>query len=386
MKAIQLREQRSKLVADANALVPADSKLLTSELRSQIEAMLAEAKGLDSMIASFEAEETREQEQRGRNLNLSNTGNGVEHADEDATRTAFRNYLRTGKVESRELSVSTDGVLIPTFVAEPAVAMKSPGSIYSLVGKMATETGAPVKVPYWNDLANSWVLNSAALSTTDPAVSAGPTISVDDLRFNPLLLDNSLVTDASFDITGQVVSDITTRYIRNMSNWITNGNGSNIAGLTSITAGVTTGTTLVLAYKDIVSLVTSLDPAYSQNAVLTFSTLMQANVLEIVDGNGRPIFTPYVDAPKTGFAGGILGYPVQFNQFLPGTLTSGNIAMQFGDFKAGYVAREVQPGIRVKVLDQLYAATNATGVVAFARAGGVVVNPGSNPILSLLCK
>jgi HK97 family phage major capsid protein len=380
-KAIVLREQRAKLVADANALVPSDMKQFTSELRTKVETMLADAKGLDSLIQSFEQEEQRTEETRAKALNLSNTGSS-ESVDQEATGKAFRNYLRTGRIETRELSVSADGILIPTFVAQPVVAKKSPGQIYDIVGKMATETGAPVKVPYWNDLSNAWVLNSASLTTTDPTVSAGPTISIDDLRFNPLLLDNSLITDAAFDIQAEVVSDIYTRYIRNVSQWITTGNGSNIAGLTSITAGVTSATSGTIVYKDIVSLITSLDPAYTANAALTFNTSAMGYILEILDGNGRPIFTPYTDAPTTGYAGGILGYPVKINQYLPNVAAS-NVAIQFGDYKQGYMLREVNPGIRVKFLDQLYMAQNQVAYVAFARAGGVVLNAGSPPVLSL---
>jgi HK97 family phage major capsid protein len=197
-KAIELREQRAKLVADANALVPSDMKLFTSELRTKVETMLADAKGLDSLIVLFEQEEERNEETRAKNLNFSNSGSS-ESSDNEEVKAGFRSYLRTGKSESRDLVLSADGILVPTFVAQLAIAKKSPGSIYNLVGKMATSTGAPVKVPYWNDLANSWVLNSAGLATTAPAVTAGPTITPDDLRFQPLKLDNSLVQDAAFD-------------------------------------------------------------------------------------------------------------------------------------------------------------------------------------------
>jgi HK97 family phage major capsid protein len=379
MRAIELREARAKLVADAQALIPKDMKDFGSELRTKVETMLADARGLDSMIAAFEAEETRTAETRAKALNLSNT-DSVESADKDATKAAFRSYLQSGKVESRELSVSADGILIPTFVAQPVVAKKSPGQIYELVGKMQTSTGAPVKVPYWNDLANSWVLNSASLTTTDPTVTAGPTITIDDLRFNPLLLDNSLIQDAAFDLTGQVVSDIYTRYIRNVSNWITNGNSSNIAGLTTISAGVTSATSGVVGYADIVKLVTTLDPAYSADAVLAYNTTTQATILEILDGNGRPIFNPYTEAPGT--VGQILGHKVFLNQYLPNVAASA-VAIQYGDFSQGYRLNEVQPGIRVKFLDQLYAAQNQVAYVAFARAGGIVLNAGSPPVLSL---
>jgi HK97 family phage major capsid protein len=389
MKAQELRDQRAKLVAEAQASIPADMKLYTSELRTKTEAMLADARGLDSLIASFEAEETRNNETRAKNLNLSNTGSS-DAVDQKETRKAFRSYLRTGKSEQRDLTVSADGILIPTFVAQPVIAKKSPGAIYNLVGKMATSTGAPVKVPYWNDLANSWVLNSAGLATTDPTVSAGPTITIDDLRFQPLKLDNSLVQDAAFDIVGQVVSDIYTRYVRNVSQWITQGNSSNIAGLNTITAGVTTATANVITYADMVKFVTYLDPAYTQDAVLTFNTTTLSFLLNILDANNRPIFQAYGDAPK-GTIGSILGYPVQLNQFLGSQVTptspvTGTVVMQFGDYSTGYKLNEIQGGIRIKVLDQLYAATNEVGYVAFARAGGVVLNPSSgstSPIISL---
>ena len=361
-------------------------KLFTSELRTKVETMLADAKGLDSLIASFETEERSIEETRAKNLNLSNTGDSKD-VDNAEVRKAFDSALRGNKTESRELSVTADGILIPTFVAAPVIAKKAPGQIYDLVGKMQTSTGAPVKVPYWNDLANSWVLNSASLTTTDPTVSAGPTITIDDLRFNPLLLDNSLIQDAAFDLTGQVVSDIYTRYIRNISNWITNGNGSNIAGLTSITAGVTTATPNVITYKDLVSLVTSLDPSYTGDAALTWNTNTQGLVLDILDSNGRPIFIPYTSAPSVGGIGTVLGYPVRLNQYLPNagvtSPTTTVVPVQFGDYSQGYKLNEVSPGIRVKFLDQLYMAQNQVAYVAFARAGGVVLNAGSPPVISL---
>ena len=105
----------------------------------------------------------------------------------------------------------------------------------------------------------------------------------------------------------------------------------------------------------------------------------------MLDGNGRPIFVPLTDAISVGSVGTILGYPVTINQYLPNVAASA-IAMQFGSFEQGYKLNEVQPGIRVKVLDQLYGATNEVGYVAFARAGGAVVNPASgaqSPIISL---
>ena len=78
-----------------------------------------------------------------------------------------------------------------------------------------------------------------------------------------------------------------TSYIRNVSQWITTGNGSNIAGLTSITAGVTSGASGTVTYKDIISLITTLDPAYTADACLAFNTATMGYVLEIQIGRAH---------------------------------------------------------------------------------------------------
>lgn len=386
MTAKQLREQRAKLIADAQALIPEDSKNFTSELRTKVEAMFADAKGLDSIIASMEVEERSALETRSQQMQLPNVGEHAQTEDRSkSVKASFRNYLKTGVVETRDLTVSADGVLIPTLVADPVVAKKAPGFILDIVGKMVTETGAPVKVPFWNDTANSFVLNSTGITTTDPAVTAGPSISIDDYRFNPLLLDNSLIQDAAFDIEGRVVSDIALRYQRDMSKFITLGNSSNIGGLTAIAAGVQSNTTLVLKYVDFVNLFASLDPAYSPNACWTMNNATLGAVLNIMDSNLRPIFTAYNDGAMSGFAGSILGFPVKINQYQP-NIGVGAVQVQFGDFQQGYMFRTLSSGIMVKRLAERYAEQNKVGYVAFTRVGGAVTDAGTHPIVSLTGK
>jgi HK97 family phage major capsid protein len=249
---------------------------------------------------------------------------------------------------------------------------------------METATGAPIVVPYWNDLSNNWVLNSANIAVTDPTISSGPTLTVSDYRFQPVLIDNSLIQDAAFDVEAQIVSDITTRYVRNFSNLLTNG-GTGIQALTSVTSNVVTSANTAISYADVVSFATSLDPSYSAQAVFTFSTNTLGKVLQIVDGNQRPIFIPYTSAPTFQGVGSMLGFPVRINQYLA-SFAATKTVMQFGDFNVGYKFRTVTGGIRIKMLDQLYAATNQIAYVAFCRVAGAVVDPGSHPILSLVVK
>ena len=137
----------------------------------------------------------------------------------------------------------------------------------------------------------------------------GPTISIDDLRSNPILIENSLLQDSSFDLASYVVAAIASRYERTAAKYITQGNSSNVGALTAITAGITTGTTGALKYADFVSALVALDPAYSEAAVWTLNNATLGVVLNLVDSQNRPLFLAYNDGAASGFVGSILGHP-----------------------------------------------------------------------------
>jgi HK97 family phage major capsid protein len=235
-----------------------------------------------------------------------------------------------------------------------------------------------------NDTAQGFVLDSTGITTTDPATS-GVTISIDDVRSNPILISNSLVQDAGFDLVSFVEKAIQSRYTRSVSQWITTGNTSNVGGLSTITAGVQGNTTLVLKYNDLSNLKNALDPAYQPSAVWTMNTATLGLVEQIVDGNQRPVFMNYNDGATSGFAGTLFGFPVKVNPYLPNIGVNAKF-IQFGDFEQGYTFREVLPGVMLKRLEERYAELNKVGFVAFARVGGAVTDAGTSPILTLTGK
>ena len=257
--------------------------------------------------------------------------------------------------------------MIPGAAVEPVQAKKSAGTIYDIVRKLKTTTGEDVKVPLWDDTSNGFVLESAALATNDPAIN-GVTVKVDGLRSNPILLDNKLVQDVSYDLVSDVNAAIQLRYFRSVSQMLVQGNGSNFTALSAPSA-LTTTTTGVVKYGDLVNLMTALDPAYAPGAVFSFSNATLGTVMQISDSNGRPIFLPFNDGAVSGFVGTLFGYPVKVDQYAP-TVATGNAPIRFGDHAAAYCLREVQPGIVIKQSADRWIELNRLGVVAFARAGG----------------
>lgn len=422
MTAKELREQRTKLLLDARAIMTGAN--VTEEQRVQVDKMLADSNQLQADAQRLETiEKETENRSQGR-VPRGEPGTGEIEPVADtrsreerkaATNKALRSFLgapdattaieaQRRAIEARDLTVGSNGsVMIPVGVTTPKEALQSYGSVYDIVSKLRTVTGEAVKVPYLNDTTNLFVLNSASITTTDPA-TGGVTSQIDDIRMNPILIEYSLIQDVGFDLVEYIQRITSTRYLRTASKWITQGNTSNVAALTGYNAGVTANTTLVTKYVDFTALLAALDPAYAVGASFVMSNSTLANqVLNIVDSNNRPIFLPFMDGGISGFAGTIFGFPVKLNPYQP-SVGVGNIYIQFGNFEAGYTYREVGtpdsaapnriPGegvVMLRRLDERYAELNKVGFVAFARVGGVLTNPGSvssspAPVVALIGK
>lgn len=423
MTAKEIRAQRAKLLLDAQAIMSGEN--VTAEQRVSVDKMLADANNLLADAQRMEQiEQLTDTRSTGR-IPRGQPGSGEVDPPTDirswqerrvATNRALRAFLssadaaaasesRNRAIETRDLTVAGNGgVMIPVGVTDPREALQAYGSLYDIVGKLQTATGDPVKVPYLNDVSNLFVLNSAPITTTDPATS-GVTSQIDDIRMNPILIEYSLIQDVGFDLVGYIERACRTRYLRTASKWIALGNTSNVASLlTGYNAGVTANTTLVTKFVDLTALLAALDPAYALGAcfVMNNNTLV-TGIMNLTDSNNRPLFLPFMDGGTSGFVGTIFGIPVKISQYHP-NVGVGNIYIQLGNFEAGYVFREVttpdaaapsrSPGqgtVMLRRLDERYAELNKVGFVAFARVGGVITNPGSvsttpAPVVALIGK
>jgi HK97 family phage major capsid protein len=365
---------------------------VTTEQRVAVDAMLTDANVLKADIERMVSLEVNEAENRSTGSvprgEVSQSVSADTRSFEErraATNVALRSYLKGESFERRDLTVAADGVLIPTGVADPKIALKAWGSVYDLVFKLNTSTGEPMKAPLINDTANGFVLNSVAITTTDATV-AGPTIAVDDIRSNPVLLDNSLIQDSSFDLVKFVETATQSRYARYAASAITLGNTSNVGALSAITSGLTAATTLVTKYGDLTAMLAALDPAYAIGACFLMSNATLANqIYNVLDSQNRPIFLPLLDGGNSGFVGSIFGYPVKINPYQP-SVGVGNPYIQFGNFEQGYTYRQVLPGIMLKSSKDRWIELNRTGFVAFARVGGAVTDAGTHPVITLTGK
>jgi HK97 family phage major capsid protein len=372
----ELIEQRNKLSHDVRELSGTIRNGLDNteqtEIRTKIDAMLANINKINEDINRAEQIALLGSDPRQSETRKANDERSYEERNK-AANAELRSYLKGERVEFRDLTVAADGsLLLPVQATDPVLAQRSAGDIYDVVNHLRTSTGDAVRVPLFDFTADgNVVLDSTAWSASVDPATTGVTINVDGLRIAGTAIDNKLIQDAEFDIVNLVAEGTRLQYQRGLSNFAVNGNSSNFSGYASAApvAVTTTSTTGFDGYANFTALQAALDPAYRLNAIWTLNSTVLGSVIGIQNTEGFPIFLNLVNGTQSGFAGMIMGSPVKLSQY-QADLGSGNLPLFYGDFRAGYCLREVNPGIVIKKSDQYLFPKNELLVMGFARAGG----------------
>lgn len=382
-----LQEKRNKLVADATAIMQGDN--VTAEQRSQFDAMMADAEVVNGDIARIEAAEKAQAELRSAKLparpNPGESNDPEERAEVRNARqkASFRKYIQTGVVESRDLTYSsTAGVVVPqAFDADVFEAQKSWGDVYNLVNVMKTSNGEPTKLVLDDDTANSLtiVTTGTDVSDVDPILTT-KLLQVSPYTTSGVRVGIDLLNDSGFDLEAFIRDKFGKRYFRGVASLIYNGDSGNVASLASaITDNITSASAGALKFADFATAIGTLDPAYQGNAVWAVNNSTLGYISGLSDSNNRPLFLPGLGDASQGFVGTILGKPVRLVTQMP-SVAAGNQAVLFGDFKAAYTFRQVEPGLSVIRLNERYAPSYEVGFVGFCRIGGASTIPNtSNP-------
>lgn len=183
-----------------------------------------------------------------------------------------------------------------------------------------------------------------------------------------------LLQDSAFDLDTWLARALGTRIGRAQATHFATGTDvSQPEGLqTNAVVGKTglTGQTTSIIYDDLVDLMHSVDPAYRTNAEDGVAWLMNdttyAKVRKLKDTQGRPLLEPLPGLPPNV----LFGYPIVIDPSIP-AMTANAKSVLFGNFKAGYVIRDVGPPTLLR-LDERFADFAQTGFIGFVRSDGRV--------------
>ena len=336
-----LIERRNKTMVDAQALITKET--VTTEDRANFDKMIAAADVDSADITRMQAVENFNKEQN-RSTRPPRAGFGNEDQTEETVKNqkrAFTQWMRTGNVsaenrafiqtqEQRDLGVGaiagpiTGGsVLVPTgFDPTFHAALKSYGQLLDAVNTLNTSGSGPIDVATENDTANglSLISEATAVTETDPTV-AGFQSFTDTATSGLVSISNQLLEDSQFDLDSWIQAKLAGRFYRGFSNWISLGNGSNVAALGS-TLGATSASPTAVVYQDLAALFGSLDNLYVQNASWVMSSATRASLMGLISTTGQPILQS--DVAGNPFSA-IFGRPIVIDESRPAIAATSKI-------------------------------------------------------------
>jgi HK97 family phage major capsid protein len=303
---------------------------------------------------------------------------------------AFGNYMRGGmeqcSLEQRSMLMehmssgpefraqgiatsSAGGYTVPPgFRAVLVETLKAYGGLYNLANVINTDTGNPLQWPTNNDTTNVGAILSENTAIS-PADTTFGTRTIGAYVYTSLLVLVSLqlLQDSAFDLNNWLPRKLGERIGRATAAHFITGTGTGQP--TGITVGVTVGKTTLagqgtaIIYDDLVDLEHSIDPAYRNGDV---RYLMNDATLKVIrklkDTQGRPLWVP---VPTPGFPATINGIPYTIDQGMP-VPTLNTVGILFGNFKAGYIIRQVQ-GVQMVRLAERYMDALQVGFFGFSR-------------------
>lgn len=309
-------------------------------------------------------------------------------------RAAFESYLRTGQENSDLTSYtraqsegipSQGGYLVPDrFMRELFwKKQKSFGGLAANVKNINPGDGREINWPTFDDTSNVGALvgENQLLPAGADLVIGAKTLTTYRWVSNgtgqaPVLIPDELIMDSEIDVVDLVMEALAERIARAQAYYWVNGTGvAQPKGIINGKTGVEIAAdTDGLTYDDLITFMTSLDPAYLQNAKWAFNHNTLGMLWKMKDENGRNLWAPANEGMEKGLPQfRLLGYPVVIDQAFPDFDADANDVNWgvFGDLERAYVITRPME-IRIKRYDERYADYGQVGFSAWTRAGGTV--------------
>jgi HK97 family phage major capsid protein len=279
------------------------------------------------------------------------------------------------------LAVAAGGYTIAEgFVDNLEIALLEFGGVRQVANTIRTNTGADLPWPTMNDTANKGVILAESTnfgSSVDPGF-ANVLFKAFKYSSKPIIVSNELLEDSAFDLPQIIGSALGTRIGRIQNDHFTTGAGTTLPkGLTVAGfLGKTAASMTVFTADEVIDLQHSIDPAYRTRSTWMFHDTVAATIRKLKETTTNA----YIWQPglQQGVPDRLLGDTYTINQSMASALTTGQKLILYGDFSK-YQIRDVRE-IRMVRLDELFAATDQVGFIAFMRTDGNLLDAGTHPV------
>jgi HK97 family phage major capsid protein len=353
-----------------------DDKLTAAE--GQIKALETALSRVPSGVVNSEDEIKRLVAKRNKLFN--------EFARSGKDKLDFEDFLEKRAVadpEVKSLSVNSDpnggylvlpefGGVINTFVYE-----SSP--IRQLASVITIGTDSYKLVTDNDQVTSGWVGETQSRSNTNTPVVGEINIPVNELYANPQATQKML-EDPVVDIEAWLTTKVSQKFARDEATAFVVGTGvMQPKGLLSYASGtsvglqqiqqVVSGNAAAFTYNGLINLQNAVKEPYQPNSVFLIQRASNANIMQIVDGQGRPIFNMSYDK-NAGLQPTILGKEVYFANDIP-LFAANALAAIYGDIRQAY---QIVDRRGIMVLRDPYSNKPYVAFYTTKRVGGAVIN------------
>ncbi len=360
MKLKELMEKRADLLSQMEAL----TKKVETEQRAFSEEEDANFKKIEDQINAID--KTIEALERSRKFAKEPEDNpDSKESQEDIEIRAFANIIR----QRGEITYSDNGAVIPKTIAKKIIdQVKDISPLFAMSEHF--DVKGTVSIPY-NDEDSDSLTVAYATEFTDLTAAGTKLLSVDLKGYLAGVLakvSKSLLNSSDLDLTNFVIGKMAAAVAAFLDKEILVGTDDKIECLSTASQTVTAASATAVTADELIDLQGKLKSAFQAGAIWVMANDTFTAIKKLKDGDERYIFNNEI---KDGFSGTILGKPVYVTDQAP-AMAAGNNAVFYINPAQALATKVVEDS--VQVLNEVYAAQHAIGIVAWIEADAKIQN------------
>lgn len=372
----ELMEQRNAAVEKMESLVnkaKAENRALTNEEQTDFANCEAEIARID--------ETAKAEERMGNYSPLKPKPDNRNPRPEDQFSTdvkVFANYIRnsvTGVTNAAtQLTKGDNGAVIPETIANKIIEKVT--ELSPLYAKATKYPGkGTLNIPYADSSTDDiTVAYATEFTDLESRSSKFATIQLTGYLYGALTkISRSLLNNSDFNLTQWVINHMADKVAKWIDKELINGTASKISGVAG--SYDSTNMKLTLAKKssvtsdELISLQEMIPDVYQAGAIWVMAKSTRTAIRKLKDGQGNYLLQRDFTNPANYT---LLGKPVYLSENAPALGTAGNLAIMYGDF-SGLAVKEAEP-TEIQILNELYAAQHAIGVVGWGEMDAKIEN------------
>lgn len=381
MKLKYLTEQRAENQSKMQEMLNGAKDEKRAMTEEEIKKFKELKKMIDEIDETIKAEEIARKEELDE-IQKEETDKQSESAEITEQR-AFANFIRGIKAEKRanDLDLGNNGAIVPQTIANKIIEkVKEICPIYSL-SEIYNVKGDLV-IPYYSENAGEDITCAYATEFTDLTSTAGKFTSINLSSYLAGALtkiSKSLINKSDFDLTNFVINKMSAAIAEFIEKELLSGTGTNacqgvLTGATNIVESSTNGK---VSADDLIDLQESVIDNYQKNAVFIMNRSTRKAIRKLKDGDGNYLLNRDITS-AWGYS--LLGKPVYTSENMP-EIGVNKKAIIYGDMTG--LSVKLAKDVEIQVLQELYAAQHAIGVVGWVKIDGKVTDQQKLAVLKI---